>query len=1524
VTARGVRRALRALALAGVFVVASVVFTALHLALPPGRRVASRALVALLDRTLHGSFEVGRVSELTLWSVAVDRFVVRDPAGRVVLDATGVRGRADVLGILRELLNDDGKKTIVIDYSRVERASVTLAKEPGQSELGLVTAFTPRPGKPTLPGERPATPPRLWFASAEIGRGDVHAELGGLPKLDGEVTGARGQVLVSPVGVAVDAAQFSAVLRGLLAKEVRAVGSFHERGTTHFWSTLDGYAGDLQFDSIARLDGKHLAVRLDVPRGEPAVVRALLPDWPLQQTATAHVEAQGDLPRLAATARGTVGPATLAAGGTLELEPAVRLALAAHGDAIDLRSLFPNVPETSFTSDTELTLATVNHTFELTADGTTDETRVANVPVPGTNFHATYGALGLAGTAELHEPGLPLAGTFSLKEGTFNGEVRAPHFELARVPRLAKLVGARGGAAFRAKASVNHEVLDASLSVDLDGFALGALALGRGHGTAHASGPVTLPKELRLDATLDGKGLRFGDLLFDDVSARATGPLSRLALATKLSGKHGVSVSASTRVAALGATRFDDVDVVVARDSSTLHARAGHLTLGEGSLEASDVMLEGAGGSFTGSMRYRPGLLEVDARGQGLDLGLISHVVGLSERRLAGKLDLNAELALARDVRRGTFNVGVRGGSYGSLSGVTFDLATTLEGDSLQGTALVEVPALGRVRSTFDTRVQGSLLEASDWRRATGRCELGVERFELAAVRPLLPAAWNVEELAGVATGQVTLTREAPEDSPSVALLAQTSGLVVTRGAEGNGRVSVGGIDVQLSANVDGKRGFTQADVRLLDEHGLLASASGRIEADVKRLVADPASAPALLSRQPVVLTLIVDDRPLDELPEFVKPSGVLGTLRAEVNLRGTLSEPQLSAKASVLHLTLGDGPEVVPFDACGTLQYDPSTTRLGLGLQAHVAGSGSTACTGTRVAVASATGTVDAGALARGERAFRGEAELAFEDAPLELVPALAAAGMVGRARGSVALTADGEVPALNARLRLARVSVRKMPVGAGDFTLRTDGRTLAVALKLERAGGTLDAEARAALDWGGIVPRLDRTEPLSVSSEIHAIDAGILSPLVGDVLADLSGRLDGSLALVLAASVTATGAAPTVSELSGKLTLADGSLQLAGLGMRLSKVRFDAVAKRTGTRTVIAVRGLSAASGTKYANVSGAVDLYLTGLRLDDARANVNLKKVPLLIQGVSEATLTGSAALELFPDRDPMLVAIQVHDLTAALPLTSGRAVLAVDDNPDISVKQPLREPLRAARGETLKWQLAFDLARKVSLTRADMEIPLRGRPVIDLSDTTRVSGDLELEAGGHVQLLGKGFIIESGEVHFDTPDPSNPHLRVLASWRAPDGTTVYVDVGGTMHQATLRLESDPALTQPEIQALLLGGSSTQGGEAQAAGLGYGADFVGQLLADTPLKQVQIRTGNETTADDLSYATYSAVVPVSENVWVELSYKSLEASGPAAEQHDAASAIVDWRFKRDWSLRTEAGTIGTGLDLLWQYRY
>ena len=121
---------------------------------------------------------------------------------------------------------------------------------------------------------------------------------------------------------------------------------------------------------------------------------------------------------------------------------------------------------------------------------------------------------------------------------------------------------------------------------------------------------------------------------------------------------------------------------------------------------------------------------------------------------------------------------------------------------------------------------------------------------------------------------QLNLIRDQAAEAPSLVVLAATNGLHVTRAASAGKPLSVAGIDAQLSGNIDAKQNLALADLRLLDERGLLAVASARIETDVKALWTRPAESVTRLRAAPVVATLVVHGRPLDELPVPLRPTG--------------------------------------------------------------------------------------------------------------------------------------------------------------------------------------------------------------------------------------------------------------------------------------------------------------------------------------------------------------------------------------------------------------------------------------------------------------------------------------------------------------------------------------------------------------------------------------------------------------------------------------------------------------------------
>ncbi|HMR81379.1 MAG TPA: hypothetical protein PKD61_39985, partial [Polyangiaceae bacterium] len=111
-----------------------------------------------------------------------------------------------------------------------------------------------------------------------------------------------------------------------------------------------------------------------------------------------------------------------------------------------------------------------------------------------------------------------------------------------------------------------------------------------------------------------------------------------------------------------------------------------------------------------------------------------------------------------------------------------------------------------------------------------------------------------------------------------------------------------------------------------------------------------------------------------------------------------------------------------------------------------------------------------------------------------------------------------------------------------------------------------------------------------------------------------------------------------------------------------------------------------------------------------------------------------------------------------------------------------------------------------------------------------------------------------------------------------------------------------------------ALLLGG----GGDL-ATGAGVGA--INAIFGDALLGKVEVRTA---THEDK--AAHTVAVQVARDIWFEGTYRQSTQtvqSSTGADKVDV-SGTVDWRFRKNWSLRTEIGTLGTGLDLLWQYRY
>jgi len=295
---------------------------------------------------------------------------------------------------------------------------------------------------------------------------------------------------------------------------------------------------------------------------------------------------------------------------------------------------------------------------------------------------------------------------------------------------------------------------------------------------------------------------------------------------------------------------------------------------------------------------------------------------------------------------------------------------------------------------------------------------------------------------------------------------------------------------------------------------------------------------------------------------------------------------------------------------------------------------------------------------------------------------------------------------------------------------------------------------------------------------------------------------------------------------------------------------------------------------------------------------------------------------------------LMTISLSNVRAQLPRASGRALIPIDENDQISVTQPLREPLLDPNSEALPWIVTFKLDRNVTLVRNDMTVPLSGAPELHIEEDVEVRGRIDLNDGarvGRVTLFGKSFEIERGEIVFNTGENDNPWVDITARTSTPDGTLVFVDLSGPFKEANYQFRSEPPSAHP-LELLLAGTSISEAegsgsGAAAQAGVGgvVGSAAFQELFGSTPLGSVvEFRSGTTETADK---STYTAAVRLSEKIWFEGTYRlrdlNQQSNSPNADRADL-SGTIDWRFRPRWSLRTEYGTLGAGLDLLWQYRY
>lgn len=1535
---RAGRRVLTSLGLAGVFVAAALGGTLLHANLPLSRQFIAHSVSSLLSDVLVGTLQIPSITTLTPSRITIAESSLLDEYGNRVVRLNDIRIDISLASLLRDFVAARGIPKIMVRHVRVERSEVDLIADPVTGEPTIVRAIAPTPKPVREPGE-PDSPAetRVYLPEIELGEVVGHARFKDQPPLEGVVRRVRGQLLASPRGLAVDVERFGAALRGY-GTEARGTGTLEIRAPGPLRGSFQGFVGDIELKSTAFLKGSHLIVSADILNAPPAAVARLVPGWPVLERASGHVQAEGDLPVLEADATLNVGAATVEAKGPVKLAPSVDVNLTLKAKHVDIRSLLEGAPATDVDTTgsvhvwqdggkvlSDLHLDTEGGTIALPEPGDGASSEQVLHALPKTSATVRFSEAGATGTAEIQETGSPARATFSVSnEGAVDVDATSRSVRIER-SRFFSGLGVKGAGTARVRLHIEKEELRATVVSDLRGVTAPETTARSAHVEVDARGPLASLSDLRATVRASATGLVVSGIPAERARLTAKGNRKRATFELSADGTQGITGQAAGTAVFGRRLLIRGTKVALRRGDVGVEGEVTTFDPEAGSVDVPRFRITGAGGTTQGSLVLRRELIELSLSGENVDLDALGTAFNLPHGTIGGKARIDAELTSGRDITRGRLRVGLANATVADVTGISIAASADLEGQALRGEVSGLVKDYGKIGATWNTTLGGPAYELGSFQKITGDAEVQLVDWSLETLAKRLPEDSKLKNVHGHAFARLLVQRPSVDAPlPNVFATVETRGLSLDVVREPPlAPVAIAGMDVSGTGAFDGTSGNASGSAIVIDGFQRLLSARFGTRMDPKELRADPARSLSDMTTTPIDLVLELPPRLIADLPEPFRLAGVQGTISGSLSLIGSIAEPTFAVSAIGQGLG-GSGVRTRgSLDVKADAQYGWNARDLHARAEAFVAGR--------KVGAAELQANFPDGHLEH----WTGESQFLFDGLPIDLLTPLAESEISGRLSGSAVFGRKGDAtghPAeksASAELRILDPAIARSSLGAGRLSLESKGPNLLSHVSFASESGVLDADVTVGWKWPALLPELarDRDAHLHVVTKNFAAQA--FTPFVRGLLSRLGGRVDADV--TVHAKPSAVGPDEEWGgTLDGAASLKKGSAVVDVLGVDLKDLTIDAEARGSGGQTHISVRNLSGRVRSAKDNLSGSADIELSGLRVTGGTATLRATDLPLLLHGAPQGRATGAVFARMKREPDRMRVDVDIPSMNLKLPQSSARNVIDVSDNPDVVILQ--FEETEESSGASLPWRFVLHLGSEVNIRRSDVDLGVTGAPTLDLDGETRMSGTVNLVPGGRIPVIGKVFSVDHGRVIFDTGENSNPRVELTAAWRAQGDTVVYVEVTGTMREAKIRLRSDPPLPEPEIFALLLGGSAADRNRAAgdkpppgssaagavALGSGVGALGVNELLSDSPL---EIRV--ETTAQ--SRPRYTAAVRIRPNLWFEAStYQQSQRTPGSANDRSVFSGTVDYRFTRRWSLRTEVGNSGGAMDLLWQYRY
>ena len=1515
------------------FVTATAAAAVIHLDVPATRRLVATQVNRVLHDQFAGDVTIESIGGLSLRGIDGVSARVRAPGGQQVLHVQGVRVRVRSLEAARSFLFGKGDILVPVDLASIDHIDAAIDGD-AAGNLQIANAFaerTPTPSKPSDPNARGV---RVEAPQISLQHAWVHGQAPGAPPVDAELHRFAAQAHYDPKSTRAQVDHVDLVTRGL-PRGVDPRGGLSARfampsATGQDMSvdaSFDGAVARIPTTLQARMDGQKIDVVVDGHDVAGQGMRATFGEVGIQEEVTLHAEAHGELPRIDAKAHVSVGRGTVDVDGDVDLSDGTKAKATIAARHIDAHAIVSSAPvsDLGFDSRAEVVIA---KSGAISGDVTieTQPGTMAGERLPIVKAKADFTKETAHATGRILDP--RATADFAVDMRTAGGDQIAEGQVRAEVPDLSKLpqVGAN---------MKGHATITADGTVNLGTKAIAARVHVLGGKIAYDANTVD---DVRVLATARGTM----DHPVVDVGVHSSGLTA---------GEQKVGTAdVRARIEPGAVTTIRDAQVDMVREGLTISATATRVQVGGPRMSVEGAVVTGLGKPIKADVFRDASELRVNVDGPSIDLRRVAVLAGKRDAVRSGTLSFGGDVAFRRDGAKGELHAKVDSFSGFDIEKGNVSVDASFAGKAVGLNVKADLGDAGRFELvSSDVVIGGSPIDPKSWQRIEGHAKFDAD-IDMERAASLVPQkTMPFSELRGRVVLAGVIRRDSADVPPELSIHAHTRGFVIAGKAAAEAPLDVvhdkvvsgvqpwrsEGVDGTMDAKVDAMSGHAELAFRVYDAKGTLVGFDAKSLLPYQQIVAEPSRVMELVKSAPISVKVVVPKRALSDLPALAGMRNVPGTVEAELDVQGTVLMPRVAFAAHGRGVRSPTFSPTTAADADVDFTYDGEKGDV----VAKVGADGREALEMTAHVDLRARDLLEP--KPGQELAWGGSAKAKLTSLPLGAVGPLADRNVRGAISGEAVIEDLHKDAKLHAEIVLDDVKVARARFKSGKISVDARDGKLVASARIDQTDGYVDLEAKTGIHWGkALAPSLDEKGKLDAHLQAKAFRLAAAAPFLQSVVNGLDGRLDADAHVTIGPGL----ADPTMQ---GKITVREGTFQAVALGEEFKNARAT-ITLLPGGQIKIDDVFMQGTDGELTANA----EVRTRGLRLGSATASLNIPKRKALdfsIGGQPLGEISGDVKVAATSSEDgkTMSIKVDVPTLDIALPqkLKSGIQELAPPKSnirvgtfrdPRTFVKLPLDhqdlEPPAADKPVGTVLDVAVNLGTITIGQGNTAKVSLGGNPHIRITNRTEVTGQIQIKEG-QIDVMGKKFEIERGTITFQPNDAANPVVVATAGWTAADGSKIYADFVGPVKTGKVNLRSDPARARNEIVAMILFGTADganappppnnrapNGTTKAAASLGGGFAAQGLTEAMDDLAGIEATARIDTTRS----ANPAPEVEVQLSRSVSIAFAHVLGTPPLS-QPDTNLAIVEWRFRRNWSLETTVGDKGKlQTDAIWTKRY